>query len=100
MLVPAPRSMADSLWAVFAATAYGVFFWRQFKKNRGNRFVECGIITVAVVFLMMFLSRLGNPPDWLLFACLILVLLLCFSTLFFLGQRCVRWLRKRGEHAR
>jgi hypothetical protein len=74
---------------------YAIYFWRTFKKNPGNRVVECGIITVALFLVMVPLSRLGNIPEWFFGTWLILVALLSFSTLFFVAQRAYRALRRR-----
>ena len=74
---------------------YAVYFWRIFKQNPGNRVVECGVITVALFLLMVPLSRFEDIPDWLFGAWIILVVLLCFSTLFFVVQRAYRAFRHR-----
>ena len=78
-----------------ALVFYAIYFWRIFKNNPGNRLVECGTITVAVFLAMVPLSKLGDIPDWVWVPWLILVLLLCFSTLFFVGQRAYRAIRRR-----
>jgi hypothetical protein len=57
--------------------------------------VECGIITVALFLAMVPLSKLGDIPDWLFGAWIILVVLLCFSTLFFVVQTAYHALRRR-----
>jgi len=80
-----------------AANFYFVYFWRVFKKNPGNRVVECGVITLMVFFAMISFSKLGDIPDWLFGLWLMLIVLLCFSTLFFVVQRAYRAFRHRNE---
>jgi hypothetical protein len=82
---------------LYSVVFYALFFWRVFKKNPGNRVVECGVITLAVFFAMIPLSKLQDPPDWVFAPWLILVILLCFSTLFFVVQRAYRAIRHRKD---
>jgi hypothetical protein len=72
---------------VLAFLLYGLFFWRVFKKNPGNKLVECGCITLIVFLAMVPINSAGAVPDWLFGVWLILIVLLCFATLFFLLQR-------------
>ena len=95
-----PRTLSESLSAICAAVFYGMFFWRTFKQNPGNRFVECGMITLMAFFALMLCNALGAIPEWLFFVWLILVLVLSFSTLFYLGQRAVRFIRHCRQNAR
>jgi len=74
---------------------YAIYFWLIFKKNPGNRLVECGVITVALFLAMLPLSKLVEIPAWLYGAWIILVVLLCFSTLFFVAQRAYRAFHRR-----
>ena len=80
---------------VLVALSYWLFFWRVFKANPGNRLVECGCMTLIVFFALVPITRSGAAPDWLFGTWVILVLLLCFATLFFLFQRMVRALTRR-----
>ena len=52
--------------------------------------IECGAITLMVFFAMIALTRIQGFPDWAFLLLPILVVLLCFSTLFFLAQRIFR----------
>lgn len=97
--IPSP-TLSGIATAVGAIAFYAASFWRIFKRNPGNRVIECGLIAIMVVLSMAFISRLGEISDWLFFPWLILVLLLCFSTLFFFVQSCVRAFRTRKEHGR
>jgi len=76
---------------------YALLFWRTFKKNPGNRVVECGVITVAVFIAGLLLTKLQNPPIWMFASWLILVFLLCLSTLFFVFQRAYRAIRRNKD---
>jgi hypothetical protein len=82
---------------LYSVVFYALFFWSVFKENPGNRVVECGVITLAVFFAMIPLTKLQNPPDWVFAPWLILVVLLCFSTLFFVVQRAYRTTRRRKD---
>lgn len=97
MIATASPTVGEMLNATGIAGLYGVFFWRTFKKNPGNRFVESSMITLMVLIVLIPLAKLPSIPDWLLFSWLLLVVLLCFSSLFFLFQRAVRALRRRNE---
>ena len=85
-------STAGGIFSGFAViTAYMVFFWRVFRSNTGNRLVECGIITMVVFFAMVPFSRIpgfaDRIPDRIFVSYILLLVLLCFATLFFLVQR-------------
>jgi hypothetical protein len=84
---------------VLVFLGYGLFFWRIFKSNPGNRLIECGSITLIVffAFLAMIASNGGDAPGWLFGALLILVVLFCFATLFFLFQRMFHALVRRSN---
>ena len=88
------RTVGDTLGA---AIFYFLLFWRTFKSNPGNRVVECGVITLTVFFAMLMFVKPGDIPDWLFLLWLILVVLLCFSTLFFVAQRAYNAFRHRKD---
>lgn len=75
---------------------YGLFFWRTFKRNPGNRLIECGSITVIVFLALIPMTAGGSVPGWLFGAWLILTVFLCLATLFFLLQRMRRALARRS----
>lgn len=91
------RLIQDIGGGLYSFVFYALFFWRVFKENPGNRVVECGVITLAVFFAMIPLTKLQDPPDWVFAPWLILVTLLCFSTLFFVLQRVYRAIRRRKD---
>jgi len=76
---------------------YGLFFRRLFKNNPGNRLVECGSITLIVFLAMLPINKIGDVPDWLFGAWLILILLLCVAMLFFLFQRMFHAIARRSN---
>jgi len=84
---------------VFIFLGCGLFFWRTFKSNPGNRLIECGSITLLafLAFMAMIASNGVDDPGWLFGAILILLVLLCFATLFFLFQRVFRAVARRPE---
>ena len=77
-----------------AFLGYIAFFWRTFKSNPGNRLVECGSMTLIAFLAMVFVSQLGGAPDWLILSWIMLVVVLCFATLFFLAQRVFRAIQR------
>jgi hypothetical protein len=74
---------------------YGLYFWRVIKKNPGNRLIECGSLTLIVFLALIPIMNTGNVPDWFFVAWIFLIILLCFTTLFFLFQRIFRALSRR-----
>ncbi len=77
--------------------AYIGFFWRTFKTNPGNKLVECGSMTLIAFFLLIPLTQIGEAPDWLFLSWVILVVMLCLATLFFVAQRGYRALHHRQK---
>jgi len=61
--------------------------------------IECGSITLLafLAFMAMIASNGVDDPGWLFGAILILLVLLCFATLFFLFQRVFRAVARRPE---
>jgi hypothetical protein len=84
---------------LLVAVAYGLFFGRTIKSNRGNRVIECGSITLMLAILMMLLMKLANLPDWVLPSLGLLVFALCLLTMFFLLVQGVQAIRHRKAKA-
>jgi len=84
------RGIADSIGLVLF---YGSALWLIFKRNSGNRVVECGSITLIVFVVMLALFN-AKPPAWTLRWLLLLVFLLCLLTMFFLVQQGYRAVRR------
>jgi hypothetical protein len=88
-----------AVWtAVYLALFYGVSFWRILRRNPGNKLIECGTLTVVVFLAMVPVSTIPGftnwVPDWAFGLWILLTILLCFSTLFFLAQRIFQAARK------
>ncbi len=87
--------------AIYLAAFYGICFRRILRSNSGNKLVESGIATLIVFMTMLPISKIqGFPdwvPDWAFALWIILVVLLCFLTLFFLAQRIFRTMFQRSK---
>jgi hypothetical protein len=99
MTAIASRTLSQSVGSACVIAFYLLYFWRVFKSNPGNRVVECGMITLVVFFSMLLFTR-GDVPNWLFLSWVLMVVLLCFSTLFFLVQRGVRAARHTQRNVR
>ena len=97
MIVPHGYRLRITGEGVLIFLGYGLFFWRTFKSDPGNRLIECGSITLMVflTFMAMIGSNSDAAPSWLFGAGLILIVLLCLVTLFFLFQRVFRAMVRR-----
>lgn len=73
---------------------YANAFWRILKENRGNRVIECGIISLVLAFASGFAIKLG-APDWLIESMGLLLLLMSFLTLGLFSRECYVALRRR-----
>jgi hypothetical protein len=97
-VIKAPEIGPRFVETLFVFLGYVAFFWRTFKSNPGNRLVECGSMTLIAFFAFLAVASLSQPgkvPDWLILSWLILVLLLCISTLLFLAQRIHHAIQRR-----
>jgi|SRR5450759_3376905 len=86
------RGIAGSLGLVLF---YGFSFWRIFKRNPGNKVIECGSITLMVFVVVLALFKVPNFPVWVLAWLWLLIFLLSLLTMFFLVQQGYRALRRR-----
>jgi hypothetical protein len=66
MLLPTASGVRPIVSFLIVAVVYWLSLWRIIKGNRGNRVIECGGITLMLLFLMMLLMKLSNVPDWVL----------------------------------
>src|SRR5215469_6920116 len=78
---------------------YAFFFWRLIRSNRGDKFIQCGSITVMLFLVLMVLSRIPHFPlddyaTW--FA--IPLFLLCVLTMFYLFQQIYRERKQFRRH--
>jgi hypothetical protein len=97
-------STAGAIISGFGVTVgYFIYFWRVLRSNPGNKLVECGTITLAVFFAMVPFSRIpgftDHIPAWIFLPYILLVVLLCFTTLFFLAQRVWRAVIRGARHS-
>ena len=95
MRVASAKVLPGIAGAIAATLLYGLSFWRIVRKNRGNKVVECGIMAIMVTLATAFLLKYVDLPDWALVAFIVLLLLLCMATLFFVAQRAYCALRSR-----
>ena len=86
-----------------------VGLWRIFKRNRGNKAIACGSITLMVFIVVLAVSEAkfavwvlpmlalfeANLAVWVLPWLLMLVFWLCLLTLYFFAQQGYRALRRR-----
>jgi hypothetical protein len=73
---------------------YAFAFWRIVKTNRGNRVVECGVMSLVLAFASGFAAR-SHAPDWVLESLGALLLLMCFLTVGLFIRECYVALRNR-----
>jgi hypothetical protein len=74
---------------------YGIALWRIFKANRGDKFIECGSITVMVFVLTMAAMKILYFPSWVIEFLEFLVYALAFVSIFFGVQQGYRALSRR-----
>jgi phosphoglycerol transferase MdoB-like AlkP superfamily enzyme len=103
-MISSNASTAGVIASAFGVMAgYFICLWRVFRSNPANRLVECGTITVSVFYSMVPFSLIpgirDHFPDWILMPYLLLVFLLCLTTLFFLAQRIWRALFRRAKRS-
>jgi hypothetical protein len=74
---------------------YGLWLWRIFKRNPGDRFIQCASVTVVVSVAAAAANRIHNFPDWLWGPLTLLLCLLAFLSIFFMFQQAYRALSRR-----
>jgi O-antigen ligase len=74
---------------------YGFCFWRIFRNNLGDRFIECASITVMLMFAAMACMRIPHFPDWIQFSLMMLSGIMSFVSIFFGLQQAYRAIRSR-----
>jgi hypothetical protein len=83
------------LGSIGIVLSYGFSLYRIFQRNRGDRFIEFGLITTMLLIIMFALSKLPNIPDWVVPAFWPLLALFCFLSFFFMFQQIYQALRNR-----
>jgi hypothetical protein len=85
------------LQGVIIVAFYAFGLWRIVATNRGNRVIECGVISLVLVFAEGIAAK-SNAPDWVLGSLGVLLLLMCLLTVGLFARECYqgirRWLRK------
>ena len=94
-MLSGPKVLPQAIGVAAALPFYGFSFWRIARQNKGNKTIECGIIAIAVIFGMAFLSKLVDLPDWAIGALCLLLVVLCFATLGFFVQGLIHSSRHR-----
>jgi len=74
---------------------YGLWVWRIFKSNPGDRFIQCASVTVMALVAAGAANRIRNFPTWLWEPLTLLLCLLAFLSIFFMFQQGYRALRRR-----
>ncbi len=78
--------------------AYGLYAWRVFRSNPGNRFMESGSVTLMIFVVVLASRRIPHIPDWVFNSLAILLGISTFLSLFFMLQQGYRALRRRLTH--
>jgi len=96
MIVPRSQFVSGIVSALLASLFWGFAFWRIFKSNPRSKVIECGSTTIVLLLTMAFFSRVIDFPLWAVGLLCVLLVLLCFATLFFFVQEMVRGIRRRN----
>jgi hypothetical protein len=88
------------LGALGLGLAYGLCFWRIFRTNRGDKFIECACITGVLFFAGFACYRIPNFPSWIVFSLMMLSGLMSFVSIFFMLQQGYRAIRSRKTRHR
>jgi hypothetical protein len=75
--------------------AYGLYAWRIFKRNPGDRFMESGSVTLMIFVVVLASRRIPHVPDWVFNSLVLLLGISTFLSLFFMLQQGYRALRRR-----
>lgn len=73
---------------------YGLFLWRLTRSKPEKRLEECGHLTLVVFIAVVLVGSPRNVPSWLFETWVVLVVLHCFVTLYFLFLRIFNWARR------
>jgi hypothetical protein len=74
---------------------YAFYIWRIIKKNRGDRLIEFGSITLLSLLLVLALKKFSATPDWLLNSLELFMYLMCLLALGFMFQQSYRAIRRK-----
>src|SRR5215467_10958068 len=79
-----------------AELVYWMSLWRIIRGHRVNRVIERGSITLMLLFLIMFLPKVPNLPDWVVPSLGLLLFLLCLLTMLSFPART----RQKDRHSK
>jgi hypothetical protein len=82
------------LRGLIVTAIYAFATWRVVATSRGNRVIECGVISLILVFAEGFATR-SNALDWVLESFGVLMLLMCFLTVALFARECYQGIRQR-----
>jgi hypothetical protein len=82
-----PSHLQTFLRGLLVTAFYAVALWRIVKTNRGNRVIECDVISLVSAFAFGFAATSG-APDWVLESLGTLLLLMCFLTVGLFAHEC------------
>jgi hypothetical protein len=89
-----PSHLQTLLRGLLVTALYAFALWRIVKTNRGNRVIECGIISLVLAFASGFAAK-SDAPDWVLESLGALLLLMCFLTVGLFALECYVAIRNR-----
>ena len=90
------HAVADYLTSRDRCCFYAFALWRIVATNRGNRVIECGVMSLVLVFAEAIAAK-SNAPDWVLESLgvlLLLLLLMCFLTVRLFARECYQGIRR------
>jgi hypothetical protein len=92
------KNIQSVIGGVAIVAFYGFAFWRIGRQNAGNKVIECGSLTLVVMFALAALMRVRGLPDWIAPSLGLLVLILALLTMVFLVLQGIHAIhhRKRG----
>jgi hypothetical protein len=74
---------------------YGLYAWRIFKSNPGDRFMESASVTLIIFVVVLASRRIPHVPDWVSNSSVLLLGISTFLSLFFMLQQGYLALRRR-----
>ena len=91
--------MQDSWQTILRASlvfaAYAISIWRIIRKNRGDRFIEFGSLTLLGFLLLLWLKKIPGTPDWVFASLAVLMYSLCLLAIIFMFQQIYRAIRRK-----
>lgn len=74
---------------------YGLYAWRIFRRNPGDRFIESGSATLMILVVVLASRKIPHIPDWVSNSLFLLLGMATSVSLFFMFQQAYRFLRRR-----